>query len=100
MTKVAGELLCGWFDNPTPANAWLIDRQGEWLIGVQGGHQASGDWPRFRSSRWVRRNGHYGHGCACLRVLTDASTHTVTTILSSWSRPLAICRSDSTLTEP
>ena len=38
---------CGWFSNPTPANASLYDRDGEWVIGVQGGHQAEGDWPDF-----------------------------------------------------
>ncbi|HET7863945.1 MAG TPA: DUF4087 domain-containing protein, partial [Burkholderiaceae bacterium] len=35
-------LRCGWFDNPTPGNATLVDRDGEWTIGLQGGHQASG----------------------------------------------------------
>ncbi|HYG29015.1 MAG TPA: DUF4087 domain-containing protein, partial [Allosphingosinicella sp.] len=33
---------CGWLDNPTPANWWLTDRDGEWLIGAQGGYQAPG----------------------------------------------------------
>jgi len=31
------ETRCGWFSNPTPANAWLWDREAEWIIGVQGG---------------------------------------------------------------
>ena len=25
---------CGWIDNPTPANWWLTDGYGEWIIGV------------------------------------------------------------------
>jgi hypothetical protein len=29
---------CGWFDNPTSGNAWLYDRDGEWTVGIQGGH--------------------------------------------------------------
>lgn len=32
------ELRCGWFDNPSPANATLLDGDGEWIIGMQGGH--------------------------------------------------------------
>jgi hypothetical protein len=31
------ETRCGWFSNPTPANIWLYDRDGDWTIGVQGG---------------------------------------------------------------
>lgn len=95
-----GQLRCGWFENPTPANAWLTDRQGAWQIGVQGGHQAQGDWPSFEPWRWVRTNGHYGYGCACMRVLTDPSMLAVTRILSSSSRSLATCRKDAALKEP
>lgn len=95
-----GQLRCGWFENPTPANAWLTDRDGEWTIGVQGGHQAEGDWPRFAPYRWVRTNGNYGYGCACLRVVTDAKDRSVTRILARSSRPLAACRSDRALKEP
>jgi hypothetical protein len=94
------QVRCGWFENPTPANAWLTDRDGEWLIGAQGGHQAQGDWPSFPSWRWVRTNGRYGYGCTCMRVLTDSSTFTIARILSSSPRSLAACRKDSALTEP
>jgi hypothetical protein len=34
----AEENRCGWFSNPTPGNAWLKDRDGEWTIGTQGNH--------------------------------------------------------------
>jgi Protein of unknown function (DUF4087) len=95
-----GQWRCGWFENPTPANAWFTDREGEWLIGVQGGHQAQGDWPSFPPWRWVRTNGHYGYGCACMRMLTDPSRFTVTKILTGSSRSLSTCRKDATLKEP
>lgn len=62
------ETRCGWFSNPTPANASLYDSDAEWIIGVQGGHQADGDWPEFGAGQWVKRNGNYGYGCACMRV--------------------------------
>src|SRR4051812_16771245 len=50
------ETRCGWFDNPTPANATLTDADGEWLISEQGGYQAEGDWPPTDKS-WVHTNG-------------------------------------------
>lgn len=95
----SGTRRCGWFENPSPGNAWLTDAQGQWLIGVQGGHQAEGDWPRFPTHRWVRRQGSYGHGCACIRVSTDAEGQ-VLKIHSAASRPLRVCRADKALKAP
>ena len=43
-TLQKSETRCGWFSDPTPANASLYDRDGEWIIAVQGGYQAEGDW--------------------------------------------------------
>ena len=94
---VRAETRCGWFSNPTPANASLHDREGEWVISVQGGHQAEGDWPSFGPKQWVETNGHYGYGCACLRVRADRETHRVTQIESARARPLSACRRDRAL---
>jgi hypothetical protein len=91
------ELRCGWFSNPTPANASLYDRDGEWIIGVQGGYQAEGDWPSFGPKQWIETNVHYGYGCACLRVRVDRSTREVKEIESARARPLSACRSDRKL---
>jgi hypothetical protein len=88
---------CGWFSNPTPANAWLYDRDGEWTIGVQGGHQAEGNWPNFKSAQWVRTNGDYGYGCACFQLRLDKQTHNILEIKSARARPLAQCRRDPAL---
>ena len=96
-TAAAAETRCGWFDNPTPANASLHDREGEWIISVQGGHQAEGDWPSFGPKQWVETNGHYGYGCACLRLQVDRETHRVTEIESARARPLSACRRDRAL---
>jgi len=35
------ETRCGWFDNPTPSNIWLYDREAEWTIGIRGGYVIS-----------------------------------------------------------
>lgn len=94
-----GELRCGWFSNPSPGNASLYDKDGEWTIAVQGGHQADGDWPpTFPSGGYVAAGrGSYGYGCACLRVTVDKAENNVLKILSGKGRPLAVCRGDKTL---
>src|SRR5215203_2957290 len=71
------ETRCGWFSNPTPSNASLYDSEREWIIAVQGGYQAEGDWPVFGPKQWIETNVHYGYGCACLRVRVNRSTHEV-----------------------
>lgn len=91
------ETRCGWFSNPTPANASLFDRDGEWIIGLQGGYQAEGDWPDFGPKQWVETNVHYGSGCACMRLRANRKTHEVIEIESSRARPLAACRRDPSL---
>jgi hypothetical protein len=94
------QLRCGWFENPTPGNAWFTDRDGEWLVGIQGGYQAQGNWPNFKPSRWVGTNRHYGYGCACMRVQTDPDNQSVVKIFSASSRDLDTCRKDAALKEP
>ena len=93
------ERRCGWLHNPTPANWWLVDRDGEWLIGAQGGYQAPGmdNMPDMTTRGWVRTNGYYGHGCACMTVETDRRTMRITRIRSATPVPLAQCRSDRRL---
>ena len=96
------EMRCGWFQNPTPANIWLDDRDGEWIIGVQGGYQVESDWewPAFKKGQWVETNGHHGYGCACMRVRVDRESRHVLEIKSSTARPLAACRKDPHLKRP
>lgn len=90
------ETRCGWFSNPTPANASLFDRDGEWVIAVQGGHQADGDWPDFAPNQWVKTNVNYGYGCACLRVRADQEKM-VMAIESARALPLSKCRKDRSI---
>jgi hypothetical protein len=91
------ENRCGWFSNPGPANASLHDRDAEWIIGVQGGYQAEGDWPDFGPGQWVKTNVNYGYGCACLKVTVDREKQQVIKIESARARPLSVCRSDRAL---
>ncbi len=93
------ETRCGWFSNPTPGNISLYDRDGEWIIGIQGGHQVKGDWewPVFRPKQWIATNVHYGYGCACFEMKVDHLTHHVTEIRNSHAKSLKSCRQDRSL---
>lgn len=93
------ETRCGWFSNPTPANMWLTDRDGEWTIGIQGGHQSEGDWewPKFRKGQWIKTNREYGYGCACFELRVDQETRNVLFIKRAWARPLEACEKDPSL---
>lgn len=91
LTAQAAEMRCGWFYNPSPANAYFMDKDGEWTIGVQGGFQAEGDWPEIGEQVVVNRN--KGYGCTCAVVETAEGGY-ITKIISSEPRTLEICRAD------
>jgi Protein of unknown function (DUF4087) len=97
----AAERRCGWLANPTPANWWLTDRQGEWIISTQGGGEADGmdRIPDFPDRLWIKTNGYHGYGCACMTVNTDRKTKRITNIMSATPRPLKQCRADRRLTK-
>lgn len=87
--------LCGWLDKPTPGNADLIDRDGRWVVGMQGGHQATGSLPAFTSARWVRTgHGSAGYGCVCIRARIDRDERKIIEIVRARSMPLETCRKD------
>ena len=85
--------------NPTPANISPYDRDGDWTIGVQGGYQVEEDWdwPKFKPRQWVRTNGNYGYGCACLQLRVDKESERVLEIKSARARPLSACRRERVL---
>jgi len=91
------ETRCGWFETPTPANAWLVDKNGEWTIGIQGGYQADGDWPNIPERQWVATNNTYGYGCACIKASFDPKQGRVIKIVRSQARPLSACRRDAAI---
>lgn len=97
----AAETRCGWLQNPTPANWWLKDKHGNWTISLQGGYQARGmdNIPKIDNEEYVKTNGYYGYGCACLRVSTDKNRMRITSIESGEQLPLSTCREDPNLPE-
>jgi len=100
--QAAPERRCGWIVNPTPANWWLNDRDGEWIIGEQGGHQATGvELPDFSNHDWVVTNsGDHGYGCACVTGVYDHKTKQVLRITAVKQRTLRQCKADKALRAP
>lgn len=97
----AAETRCGWIENPTPGNYWIIDNAGLWVISTQGGQQATGDlaYPTDYANDYVASNGNYGYFCGCINATTDSRTnpHRVLTIHSASALPLAKCLNDKSL---
>ncbi|HYD36112.1 MAG TPA: DUF4087 domain-containing protein [Allosphingosinicella sp.] len=96
-----GERRCGWLVNPTPANWWLTDRDGQWVLATQGADQAPGmdEMPDMSTAGWVETNGHYGYGCACMTITADAGRR-VTRIADAAPKPLEQCQADRKLPKP
>ena len=92
---------CGWLSNPTPANWWLTDRDGQWILSTQGADAAPGmdEMPDMSTAGWVETNGHYGYGCACMTITADADGQ-VTRVADAVPKPLKQCRSDRKLPKP
>jgi hypothetical protein len=96
-----GARRCGWLVNPTPANWWLTDRDGQWILGTQGADQAPGmdEMPDMSTAGWVETNGHYGYGCACMTITADGDGQ-VTRIADAQPKPLKQCQADRSLPKP
>jgi hypothetical protein len=97
----ATETRCGWLINPTPANFYLEDRDGNWVISSQGGYQAQGleNLPPLDEQEHIKTNGNYGYRCACLEVVTDTDSERIKilAVQSGEQLPLNICRTDPDL---
>ncbi|HTU12298.1 MAG TPA: DUF4087 domain-containing protein [Allosphingosinicella sp.] len=95
-SPAGAERRCGWLSNPTPANYWLTDRDGEWTISSQGGYHAQGwdEMPDMTTRGWVGTSGSYGYGCACLNVTTDRASGRITRIYGATPVPIRQCRAD------
>lgn len=96
-----GVRRCGWLVNPTPANWWLTDRDGQWILGTQGADQAPGmdEVPDMSTAGWIETNGHYGYGCACMTITADPDGR-VTRIADAAPKPLKQCQADRKLPKP
>ncbi|HEY1847502.1 MAG TPA: DUF4087 domain-containing protein [Buttiauxella sp.] len=100
--SLASELRCGWLQNPSPANQWLIDKDGTWDISLQGHYSAPGieKLKDYQDEQFVNTNGNYGYGCSCVRVDVSKKEKKITQIYSSKNLPLERCKTDKTLPAP
>ncbi len=99
----AAERRCGWVQNPTPGNWWLVDRIGEWTIMTQGETGPKGmdqNMPDMSTNGWVETNGPHGYGCGCMTVETNRKTMRITRIINATPIPLRKCRADRALPKP
>lgn len=101
MATLAAEKRCGWLENPTPANLWLIDAEGEWTISIQGSgfidQDAPDRLPEIDDQEFVRTNYNYGFSCVCLQVETDRSRMEITRVFSGEQLLLKQCLEDPAL---
>jgi Protein of unknown function (DUF4087) len=94
----AAEVRCGWLANPTPFNWWLTDKDGDWTLSTQGSEtQAEGMdlIPDLSQGEFIRTNGEYGYGCACLTV--EVRQKRVMQILAARQLSLSRCQADKSL---
>jgi hypothetical protein len=99
---VASERRCGWLENPTPANWWLSDPDGLWILSTQGSSQPTGMEliPDISRREFVSTNGHYGYTCACLDGEFNRDQNRVSRITSVQQLALLKCRQDQKLPKP
>lgn len=95
---MSAEKRCGWLENPSPANLWLIDSDSEWTISVQGrgfADEASMEkMPVIDENEFVRTNGNYGFSCVCLDVKTDKQSSEVLEVYGGEQLLLKKCLED------
>ncbi|WP_335672062.1 DUF4087 domain-containing protein [Phyllobacterium zundukense] len=103
----SGEVRCGWIENPTPGDLFLIDKDATWTITSQGqaeGPDAAGvdNIPDGDPKQFVDTSRGTGHGysCGCLTVETNAKDQRITKVVSGKNLPLAKCRADKALPKP
>jgi hypothetical protein len=106
LTAIAEETRCGWLENPSPANMWLIDRDGSWDISVQGTPNILDDksmellyQATANENEFVRTNQNYGFSCACLTADVDKEKKLITAIYKSKQLPLKKCLEDISITK-
>ncbi|ELA9083933.1 DUF4087 domain-containing protein [Vibrio alginolyticus] len=106
LAATAEETRCGWLENPSPANMWLIDRDGSWDVSVQGTSNALDDksmelvyQATANENEFVRTNRNYGFSCACLTVDVNEEQNSITKIYKSKQLPLKQCLEDISITK-
>jgi Protein of unknown function (DUF4087) len=101
-SPAAGALRCGWFQNPSPGNWYLTDRDGDWTLAMQGLYDAPGfdRLPAMDRYGWVKTNLEYGYSCGCIKMDVNRKIRKVTRVYSGYPIPMSRCRNDKLLPRP
>lgn len=106
LTTEAKETRCGWLENPSPANIWLIDHDDTWAISVQGAPISLDDksldlaYQAIKNQQeFVRTNQSYGFSCACLTIDADKDEKSIKVIYKAQQLTLKQCLEDTSITE-
>jgi hypothetical protein len=95
---MSAEKRCGWLENSTPANLWLIDNDSEWTLSVQGrgfiSEKSMANMPFINQEEFVRTNGNYGFSCVCLNVKTNKEKSEILEIYGGEQLLLKQCLED------
>ncbi len=94
----SAEKRCGWLENPTPGNLWLIDADAEWIISTQGvgfaDEKSMEHMPKIDEKEFVRTNGYYGFSCVCLDVKTSKAESRILKVYKGKQLLLKQCLED------
>jgi hypothetical protein len=95
---MSAEKRCGWLDNPSPANLWLIDGDSDWILSRQGldflTDDSNNNMPTIDDKEFVRTNVNYGFSCVCLTVKTNKESSKILEVYSSEQLLLKQCLED------
>jgi len=99
----AKEMRCGWLENPSPANIWLIDKDATWFLSAQGrfnlDHQSLDlAYEGIKNKeQFVKTNENYGFSCACLTVDVNEDAEEIVKVYKSTQLNLKQCLADITI---
>ncbi len=96
---------CGWIENPTPGDLFLIDKDATWTITSQGqadGPDATGvdNIPQTSPKQFVDTSRGAGHGYSCGCLSVETKDKRITKVISGKALPLDKCRADKALPKP
>lgn len=96
----AKERRCGWLENPSPANLWLIDKDATWFISAQGRFNLDNEsvdlvYDAIKNDQnFVRTNRNHGFSCACLTVDVNQDAKEIVKVYESTQLNLKRCLED------
>jgi hypothetical protein len=96
------EKRCGWLENPSWGNWWLLDHDGKWIIREKDGYEAEGSEnpPDISTGDYVSTNSTYGYACGCITGIMDADSFRVAQVDFFELKTVEECQADADLPIP